>query len=122
MANIPLSQLQAMFTGMRDEAGWDTDGDLLWGYFFVAPEPERLAPLRQRLEALGYEYVGEHPTDEGQIILHIQKIETHSPESLLRRNNELNRLAHDLGIVYDGMDAGPVRAGVRLKPWWKFWR
>jgi hypothetical protein len=44
MASIPLSQLEEMFQNMQTEAGWDTDHDLLWGYFFTDRDPGNLRP------------------------------------------------------------------------------
>lgn len=115
MAAIPISHLEQMFENMRTAAGWDTDQDLLWGCFFTDPNPERLRPLRTRLEAMGYRFVKMYPTDDLTThFLHVERIEVHSPRSLDRRNQELNALADEFGVdveSYDGMDVGPVTAG-----------
>lgn len=113
MADIPLSQLEQMFENMRTEAGWDTDQELLWGYFFTDPKPESLRPLQARLEAMGYRFVDLYPTDDHSThFLHVERIEVHSPLSLDRRNQELNALADEFGVEsYDGMDVGPVSGG-----------
>jgi hypothetical protein len=43
------------------------------------------------------------------VVLHVRRVEMHSVESLLARNEELYRLAEELGIdSYDGMDVGPI--------------
>ena len=40
--------------------------------------------------------------------LHVEKVETHSPESLNKRNGELDRFASAFpSVEYDGMDVGP---------------
>jgi hypothetical protein len=110
MANIPLSQLEQMFENMQTEAGWDTEHDLLWGYFFTDSEPSNLHPLARKLEENGYRFVDLHPADDGTTyILHVERVETHSPLSLNRRNEELNALAEEHGVEsYDGMDVGPL--------------
>jgi hypothetical protein len=110
MANIPLSQLEQMFRNMQTEAGWDTEQELLWGYFFMDAEAGHLQPLARKLEEMGYRFVDLYPTDDGSThVLHVERVERHSPLSLDRRNQELNALAKECGVEsYDGMDVGPV--------------
>jgi len=107
---ITLEKLQEMFTNMRREAPWDVEGDLLWGYFFTDPDPKKLQPVAERLSAAGYRIVKLYPTDDGSThFLHVERVETHSPESLHARNAEFYALASEFGIEsYDGMDVGPV--------------
>jgi Regulator of ribonuclease activity B len=106
---IPLTQLQQMFHGMQTEAGWDTNRDLVWGYFFTHSTSAPLGRLADRLVGLGYNFVDIYPTDDGEVtFLRVEKIETHTPQSLDLRNRELEDLAHSFGVEYDGMDAGPV--------------
>jgi len=52
------SQIEALefsFQQMHD-AGWDTDGDLLWGYFFVDRDVQTKR-LSEHLKSLDYRYV-----------------------------------------------------------------
>lgn len=107
---ISLEQLQEMFASMRRDAPFDVNGKLLWGYFFTDGDPEKLKPIRARLSASGYRIVRLEPTDDGSThILHVERIERHTPESLHARNQEFYRLASEFGIEsYDGMDVGPV--------------
>lgn len=98
------------------EIGWNPDGDLLWGYFFVDTGVEKLESLGQHLESVGYRFVdifklekdeGEKPS--GEYMLHVEKVEIHSQATLAKRNIELARLAAGSGIVaYDGWDVGQV--------------
>jgi hypothetical protein len=42
-------------------------------------------------------------------VLHVERIEAHSPQTLLARNEMLYDLANQLELnSYDGMDVGPV--------------
>jgi hypothetical protein len=95
---------------MQTEAGWDTEHDLLWGYFFTDPEPGKLRPLAAKLQEDGYRFVDLYRTDDkSTYFLHVERVETHSPLSLDRRNQELNAVAEKYGVEsYDGMDVGPV--------------
>ena len=110
MAHISLARLEQLFQDMKSEAGWNTDGDLLWGYFFVDEDPAKLRRLAETLQDGGYHVVGISPEDDGIASrLHVERVETHTPRSLDRRNQELEALAARFGVeAYDGMDVGPV--------------
>ncbi|MES2661565.1 MAG: ribonuclease E inhibitor RraB [Verrucomicrobiota bacterium] len=107
---ITLEQLQDMFTSMRTNPQLNVDGDLLWGYFFTNRDPKKLEPVAARLASAGYRVVNIYPTDdESTHFLHVERVESHTPESLHARNQEFYGLASELGIdSYDGMDVGPV--------------
>lgn len=109
---ITLEQLENMFQDMRAKAPWNVDGDLLWGYFFTDPRPEKLRPLADELVKAGYRYVDTYLARDGSThVLHVEKVERHTPQSLNQRNLEFYRLADKYGIAsYDGMDVGPVPA------------
>ena len=110
MANISREQIESMFHGMRVEAGWDTDRALLWGYYFTDSDPERLTPVASRLVDQGYRFVAIHETDDTNThLLHVEREEVHTPESLFERNLHLNALADEFAVEsYDGMDVGPA--------------
>ncbi len=105
----PLSDLQTMFDNMRSQASWNVDGDLLWGYFFFDPSPAKLQALAEVLEKSQYTTANLYPSDdETTHVLHMEKIETHSPQSLFERNEALQQLALAHNVAsYDGMDVGP---------------
>jgi hypothetical protein len=107
---ITLVQLEDMFQNMREKTKWNVDGDLLWGYFFTDPQPDKLRPLADELTKLGYRYVDLYAARDGKThVLHVEKGETHTPRSLHERNTEFYRLAERHGIAsYDGMDVGPA--------------
>jgi hypothetical protein len=113
------SQMEAVefgFQEMRD-AGWDTDGDLLWGHFFVDADVSKLKALSEHLESLGYRFVGisevlnENEGPSGAYMLHVERVEIHHPDTLAKRNVALSQLALQFDVGdYDGWDAGPVEA------------
>ena len=109
--HIQLSQLEAMFSGMRAKTPWNVDGPLLWGYFFLDPSQEKLASAAKELLAGQYRVVGINEVPGRHIFrLHVEKVEVHSPASLHARNNELYELAAKYKLAsYDGMDVGPAK-------------
>jgi hypothetical protein len=114
LSHIPRSVLQEMFDRIRQHGKWNLDGDLLWGYFFFDDRPDRLEPVRAVLEARGYRFVDVFQTEgddgpTGVFMLHVERVETHTVDSLDRRNGEFDALAAAHGLSgYDGMDVGPV--------------
>jgi Regulator of ribonuclease activity B len=112
---IPLSQLEEMFHGMRTGTRWNVDGDLLWGYFFLDPKRENLLPLREHLVQAGYHLADLYQADDkSTYVLHVERVETHSPATLFRRNTELEALAVRFGVAtYDGMDVGLAPMAVK---------
>jgi hypothetical protein len=112
-APITKEQLQSMFDSMRRDAPWKVDGPLLWGYYFTNATPEPLKQAAVQLEALGYRVVdiSERPSaaSSARWWLHVERVETHSVESLLLRNQQLYELAAKWKLSsYDGMDVGPA--------------
>jgi hypothetical protein len=107
---IRLLQLEEMFANMRAKTRWNLDGEMLWGYFFTDPDPKKLEPVAQQLAHDGYRVVDTHPArDHHTYILHVERVEHHTPQTLDARNQEFYRLADKFGIAsYDGMDVGPA--------------
>ncbi|WP_330959357.1 ribonuclease E inhibitor RraB [Photobacterium sp. 53610] len=112
---IQLGQLEAMFSDISEKTDWDISGDMLWGYYFTHHEPSGLERAKDALAAKGYRFVGiylsekEEPSEPDLFWLHVEKVETHTPESLHQRNHEFYRFASELGLdSYDGMDVGPA--------------
>ena len=118
-SHIPREQLQQMFDGIRQQTKWNTGGDMLWGYFFVDRGSDRLKVLRPELERQGYRFVDLHEVEKdgrhtGEFVLHVEKVETHTVDSLDIRNGELDELAAKYSVrEYDGMDVGPVAPSTR---------
>jgi Regulator of ribonuclease activity B len=110
--SITIAKLESMFKNMRSNTKWNVDGELLWGYFFNDPDPKKLQPVADELTAAGYTFVDIHQAKDGPIyFLHVEKVETHTLQSLNLRNQEFYRLAERRCIAsYDGMDVGPAPA------------
>jgi hypothetical protein len=97
---------------------WNIRGECLWGYFFTDEDEEKLVSAGRELERRGYRFVGlldpDPEDDDGSspsIFLHVERIETHTPETLHALNQELYAFAGEWGLEsYDGMDVGPVNA------------
>ena len=107
---IQLSQLEDMFASMRAKTKWNIDGPLLWGYFFLDPNPEKLKQTGNELEAAGYVMVAiQQVSGRNLFRLHVERIEIHGPASLHARNGEFYNLAEKHFLAsYDGMDVGPA--------------
>ena len=114
---IEKKQLELMFQQIADNTDWDLSAPLIWGFFFTDASAEKLRAVAPALEKDGYRFVDVFLADKDEPdaadlwMLHVEKIEVHTPDSLDQRNGELVRFAaeHQLG-AYDGMDVAPVNA------------
>jgi len=110
---IFLEQIKSMFFEIEKKSGWDLHSDMRWGYFFLHENREPLEKAKIELEIDGYKVVEIFASDPEadefkKFLLHVEKTETHSSESLDKRNDELYLLASKFDIQYDGMDVGPI--------------
>jgi len=112
---ITLESLVEMFNNVENNSQWDMAKNMLWGYFFTHNEPQKLEQAAGVLNEQGYRIVDiylsdkDEPNDPDMFWLHVEKTETHSPESLDKRNDELYIFANEFGLdSYDGMDVGPA--------------
>lgn len=111
-----LEGIRKIFDEARREDDWNLNEEMLFSYYFVDKDVDKLEKLGLKLEADGYDFVdvfelGDEATDEstGEYLLHIDKIEIHTPESLAERNVEFQRLADEFEIeTYDGWEFGEV--------------
>lgn len=113
---IPRAQLEQMFANIARGAKWDMSRDMLWGYFFTNPTRGPLDVAAIELSGMGYRVVHVYLSDKKQPAdpdlwwLHVERVETHSVESLHQRNAELAAFAARHGLkAYDGMDVGPAK-------------
>ena len=124
MGHLTLEGMQVMFDNIAanalrfDEAtegaDWDMTQPKLWGYFFYDPSAEKLGNATYGLEEMGFRFVRVFlpETEEGAealYVLHVEREEVHTPESLHALNGTLEAYAAQHGLAgYDGMDVGPI--------------
>ena len=114
---IPKGQLDEMFAGMAAQTNWDLSKPLLWGYFFRDGSKSSLESASELLVDQGYSIVEisfedkEDPSEPDVWVMHAEKVEVHTSDSLFQRNSELEAFAEANDIAsYDGMDVGPLEA------------
>ncbi len=111
-----LEGIRKIFNDAKIEDNWNLDEEMLFSYYFVDKNVDKLEKLGLKLEADGYDFIdifelGDDQTDEstGEYLLHIDRVETHTPESLAQRNVEFQTLADEYEIeTYDGWEFGEV--------------
>ena len=111
-----LDGINEIFDAARSEDKWNTDEEMLYSYYFVDEDIDKLEKLGNELEKRGYDFIdifelADEKTDEatGEYLLHIDKTEIHTPESLAARNVEFQNLADEYEIAsYDGWEFGEV--------------
>ena len=111
-----LESIREIFNTARTEDKWNTEETMLYSYYFVDTDVDKLEKLGLELEKQGYDFLdifelGDEDSDEstGEYLLHIDKEEIHTPESLAQRNVEFQRLANEHEIAsYDGWEFGEV--------------
>lgn len=110
METITLEQLRELFAGLRAQTSWDVDGEMLWGYYFTSKNPEKLEHAGKALARAGYRVVALFESDdEPTHVLHVERAEVHTPETLFSRNQQLESFATEFELdSYDGMDVNPV--------------
>jgi len=111
-----LKHMKQLFSYINKVAPGKASEDLLWNYYFTHNEPSKLEQVKDVLISLGhssgeiYRSSNESPNEADLFWLRVEKVESHTPESLHQRNDELFQLAYDFGIdSYDGMEVGIPR-------------
>jgi len=119
---IDRETVKQLFDQLRQE-GIDPEQRLKWSYFFADESTsDRLKAAVPKLEQDGYQFVsidmtepgGEPQVLEGRsyenpplYVLHVQKIESHTIDSLHSRNRQLETFAEEADLFsYDGMSVG----------------
>lgn len=111
-----LKSIREIFETAEREDGWNLGEEMLYSYYFIDDSVEKLEQLGEKLQSDGYDFIdvfelNDEETDEptGEYQLHIDKVETHTPESLAARNVEFSNLADEFEIEsYDGWEFGEV--------------
>jgi len=111
---ITREDMLGLFADMKQNAPWDINKPLTWGYFFADPDQAKLVAAGKLLQAQGYHQVGifdSKPEAEQPALwwLQIEKVELHTVDTLHERNQEFYRFAEVQQLEsYDGMDVGPA--------------
>lgn len=111
-----LEGIKEIFATAAKEDGWKVDEEMLYSFYFVDEDVDKLEKLGLKLEADGYDFIdifelGDEETDKstGEYLLHIDKDEAHTPDSLAQRNVDFAKLAEEYKIAsYDGWEFGEV--------------
>lgn len=111
-----LEGIREIFATAKSEDNWNLEGEMLYSYYFVDESVEKLEKLGLHLQKEDYDFIdvfelGDEETDEptGEYLLHIDKVEIHTPESLAQRNVEFQNLADEYELqTYDGWEFGEV--------------
>ena len=111
-----LEGIREIFNDAKMQDDWNLDEEMLFSFYFVDKSVDKLEKLGLKLEADGYDFVdvfelGDEDTDKptGEFLLHIDRVEMHTPESLAQRNLEFARLVEEYEIeTYDGWEFGEV--------------
>jgi hypothetical protein len=99
-----LNNIQTLFDKMAQD-GFDTNGDLKWGFFFIHRQKEGLEKVFNELKDHGYKLEKLEQLDIKEWMLYVTKIETLAAEKLHRRNIAFNELAEFCEVdLYDGWD------------------
>lgn len=111
-----IASIEEIFNEAKNEDNWKADEDMLYSYYFVDGDIEKLEKLGAHLGEKGFDFIdiyelGDEETDKptGEYLLHIDKVETHTPRTLAERNVEFSRLAEEFQVaVYDGWEFGEL--------------
>jgi hypothetical protein len=111
-----IADIEEIFAEAKREDNWNLDDVMLYSYYFVDKSVEKLEEFGNFLEEKGYDFIdifelGDEDTNEatGEYLLHIDREEKHTPESLAERNVEFSKLAEEHGVfTYDGWEFGEV--------------
>lgn len=103
------------FKNIEENEEFNSTDKLLWSYFFLNSDLERLKEFAEVLKGLGYYFVNifeaekENKNDIQEYYLQIEKIEYHNIDSLHRRNQYFDKLTEENNIsFYDGFDVGNI--------------
>src|SRR5215467_11466601 len=70
---IDLETLNELFAGVRAKTDWNIDGPMLWGYFFMDHDEEKLKETATHLVEQGYCFVDIHEAnDRSTLVLHME--------------------------------------------------
>jgi tetratricopeptide (TPR) repeat protein len=98
--------IDEIFTKMELQ-GIKTNSEMLYGYFFYGKNKKQLEKLGKALQKEDYQIVRlDEVTEDKTNILHIEKIEIQSRETLRNKKKKFKILAEKYNVEYDGWDVG----------------
>ncbi|HMT07134.1 MAG TPA: ribonuclease E inhibitor RraB [Pyrinomonadaceae bacterium] len=87
--------------------GVDINKPHLYGYYFYDKDKSKLERLAAELVKQDYTLVRLEKNDNDEITLQLEKVEVHSADSHIQREQELRKLASRFSVAdYDGWDVG----------------
>ncbi len=112
---ITRESIEGLFHSVRSRTKLNIDAPCLWSYFFVDASRDKLTTAGRALEPHGFTvigFLGSGARGEGEW-LRVDRIETHSVDTLLTLNAWLYGLAQHYELEsYDGMEVGSAANGV----------
>jgi hypothetical protein len=108
--------IQKIFDDAAREDNWKVGEPMLYSFYFVDTDPDKLEKLGEHLDKQDYDFIGifelgDEETEEstGEYLLHVDRVETYTPESLAQLNVDFTKLAAEFEIeTYDGWEFGEV--------------
>jgi transcription initiation factor IIF auxiliary subunit len=106
--NPNLENIIELFTKMQAE-GWNTNGPLKFGFYFVDDNEEKLMKVYYELKDHDYVLEKIYNSTDDKKTLYISKIDTLTPEVLHKRNITFNELAEYCDVeLFDGWDVEKI--------------
>lgn len=103
-----VNRLMELFHRMQID-GFDISKPLLWGFYFINSERDRLSLLFEELKQYNYKLEAIKKSGSREWQLKVTKVDTLTPEKLHRRNVVFNELANHFSVkLYDGWDVEQV--------------
>jgi len=104
-AMISIEKIEEMYSNMKSN-GVDITSDFLYGYFFISKKKDNLKKAVPDLEAMTYKFVEIYQSDDNNWWLHVERVESHSTQTLFELNKKFYAIADKFKIEYDGFDLG----------------
>lgn len=109
-----LKEIKEIYADAAREEGWDVESEMLYSYYFVDESIEKLERLGLHLEKEGYDFInifelGDDESGEptGEYLLHLDKTEKQTPETLVERIEQFEKLAEEFEVdSFDGWEFG----------------
>ncbi|HMU46973.1 MAG TPA: ribonuclease E inhibitor RraB [Chitinophagaceae bacterium] len=106
--NKEIELINSIFDKMEAQ-GVNTKENLLYGYFFFDRDKLKLEKLKTELMKQSFRFVELDHRGNNEFILHVEKVEKHTRQSLFERGQHLKQIARLNDVsTYDGFDIGNI--------------